>query len=120
MNQLYLELFHGRRSPGRRSPDGALDDWGAEGPLFGPLTWVHTTYASHVKLGYGHEMEDLFVVEGCLYYDGMYYGDWSAFTLSDVEAASYGDRLQPYDETKADPAAPTGHADDVKVDTHFL
>jgi hypothetical protein len=37
--QLYLHLYHGRKDP-----DENLEDWGSEGPVIGPLAYVHTTY----------------------------------------------------------------------------
>lgn len=40
---LYLGLFHGREVP-----DKDLDDWGSNGPIIGPLLYVHTTYAHKV------------------------------------------------------------------------
>jgi hypothetical protein len=51
MSSVYLELFHGRHSP-----DEELDDWGFEGPVFGPLPFVQVTYNSHVRLGDGIHM----------------------------------------------------------------
>lgn len=41
---LYLGLFHGRK------PGEELDDWGSQGPVIGPLKFVHTTYGFHIKL----------------------------------------------------------------------
>jgi len=79
---VYLELFHGTETTDRSK----LDDWGEPGPILGPLAWVHTTYAGDVKCcpldsdGKPNEFAsaDLQVTEECLlFYDGMYYGDWS-------------------------------------------
>lgn len=42
---MYLGLFHGRTKP-----DQDMTDWGFHGPVIGPLEFVHTTYASEVKL----------------------------------------------------------------------
>jgi hypothetical protein len=42
---VYLHLFHGRKSP-----DEQLDDWGEDGPVLGPLKYVHTTYARDLKV----------------------------------------------------------------------
>jgi hypothetical protein len=39
--RLYLHLFHGRNTP-----DEKLDDWGFQGPYFGPLDYFHITYIS--------------------------------------------------------------------------
>ena len=69
----YLRLFHGRSDPQQ-----SLDDWGDDGPIFGPYDFVHTTYADRIKLG-NEDDHLLRIVEGLVYYGGMYYGDWSVF-----------------------------------------
>ena len=80
---MYLKLLHGRRSV-----DEEMDDWGADGPWIGPLKWFHCTYLSSVGIGFenGGELSSMcsgsqvpspmFLVEGLLYFAGMYYGDW--------------------------------------------
>jgi hypothetical protein len=101
--KLYLKLFHGRTDLNEK-----MDDWGSDGPIFGPLAYVHTTYRDRVHIG-GEiaDLGDLFVVEDCLYYGGIYYGDWSAFitndaTIADIVARS-GHWTEQFDEVKADP-----------------
>lgn len=42
---MYLGLFHGRDTP-----EEELDNWGFNGPMIGPLKYVHTTYAAEMKL----------------------------------------------------------------------
>jgi hypothetical protein len=74
----YIELFHGRTDPKEE-----LEDWGSPGPIFGPLQFVHTTYACDIKFNYADESQRngwLNVTEDFVYYDGVYYGDWSVFT----------------------------------------
>lgn len=72
---LYIRLFHGRTDPKQN-----MDDWGSDGPVFGPYQFVHTTYAYHIKLGRKDDnCDELFIYEDMLYYDGVYYGDWSVF-----------------------------------------
>lgn len=44
---LYLRLFHGRDDA-----DATLHDWGHNGPMFGPLRYVHATYASEIKFAF--------------------------------------------------------------------
>lgn len=87
---VYLCLFHGYRSQ--------LDRWrgtqikeekGVDGPMIGPLEYVHTSYAQDVKYAfadhffeatqrYGLDDEgQLEMVEDCLLYNGIEYGDWS-------------------------------------------
>lgn len=100
---VYLYLFHGRRDPKEN-----LDNWGENGPVLGPLDYVHTTYGSCVKWGYGQrEKEGHFtIVDDLLYYDGMYYGDWSVTTEIDLNAVQQIDvtKLEP---PPAPPPAPT-------------
>jgi len=43
---VYIRLFHGRTNPGQD-----MNDWGADGPVFGPFEFAHTTYSFHLKLG---------------------------------------------------------------------
>ncbi len=71
---MYLKLFHGRADP-----TVSLDDWGEEGPIFGPMSYVHTTYAADIKFEVGEDMCELLIIHDMVYYDGMYYGDWSVF-----------------------------------------
>ena len=52
---IYIGIFHGGRMiDDPDDMDGGkireeLADWGFGGPLIGPLSWVHTTYAHHIK-----------------------------------------------------------------------
>ena len=73
---VYLELFHGREDPKQE-----LDDWGTPGPVLGPFQYVHTTYGTHIKMEMptGDVLIDMTVGDGLVYYDGVYYGDWSVF-----------------------------------------
>lgn len=77
---MYLGLFHGRKDPN----DPMKDGWGFNGPILGPLKWCHTTYASEVKLcPVGHVDGFALPVKGdVLRYKGLYYGDWSVFTIA--------------------------------------
>lgn len=76
---MYLQLLHGRKSP-----DEQLDDWGPDGPCFGPLSWVHITYLTSINVGVSEQSigpmvgapDPMYFVDDLLYYDGMYYGDW--------------------------------------------
>jgi len=73
---LYIRLFHGRTDP-----DNDMDDWGTDGPVFGPYKFAHTTYGHFLKLGKPKgQVDELFVhKEDLIYYDSVYYGDWSVF-----------------------------------------
>ena len=97
---LYLELFHGRKSP-----EQEMDDWGEQGPIFGPYAYVHTTYSCDIKLGKENDDPDeLSIIDGLVYYDGIYYGDWSVYSETVIKDLP-DDRLksfhQEYDDAKA-------------------
>ena len=95
---IYIELFHGRADRFQ-----TMDDWGEPGPTFGPFRFVHTTYACHIKLGADADVpQDLNVLHDMVYYDGMWYGDWSVFPASTFRAEpSLQQRHQVFDAEKA-------------------
>lgn len=71
---LYLHLFHGREDP-----DEAMDDWGINGPTFGPFESMHSTYAATIVLFGGNgDKSDLWLKyhDDLVYFDGVYYGDF--------------------------------------------
>lgn len=69
---VYLRLFHGRDYI-----EEQLNDWGDNGPILGPLPYVHVTYHSEIKIG--DDYEPLRIVRDLVLYKGKYYGDWSIF-----------------------------------------
>jgi hypothetical protein len=71
---LYVSLFHGRNYPNE-----ILQGLGEEGPTFGPYRFVHTTYATTIKLGRpdGRVDELSWDKDDFIYCDGVYYGDYS-------------------------------------------
>lgn len=92
---IYLRLFHGRTNPNQD-----MDDWGADGPIFGPYEFVHTTYSSLVRFGkQDGDCDSLYAVEDMLYYDGVYYGDWTVFSLQTLVSGKY--QLTAYEQKKA-------------------
>jgi hypothetical protein len=109
---LYLALFHGRSNA-----DATMDDWGFNGPLIGPLEWVHTTYATHVRMKFlSNEDEllyfsepafpdgqDIFITDDLIEYAGNFYGDWTVFVVNPDETRKPQDtfrsktrRIVPY------------------------
>lgn len=99
---MYLRLLHGRRHPREE-----LQEWGADGPTFGPVDSVHTTYAIHIRFG-TEENEDCELViahEGMVYYSGIWYGDWTVFNSDELAIAG----LMRFDEALA---VPPVHIDD--------
>ena len=87
---LYLGLFHGFRNENKRA---ASDGWGANGPMIGPLQFVHTTYGNDVKFKfinskdaakYGLNEEDFLAVnkDDTIEFRCMKYGDWTVFNVT--------------------------------------
>lgn len=92
---LYIRLFHGRIDA-----EQDMDDWGSDGPIFGPYKFVHTTYKNFVKLGKpDDDCDELFLVDDMLFYDGVYYGDWSAFTERTCRDGNY--QATEFEQSKA-------------------
>lgn len=85
---MYLKLFHGRTPC-----DLQMDDWGEDGPWFGPIEWIHFTYQTSFRIGFLGDNEywsgsanqlppsPLYFYKDCIYYDGIHYGDWEIITL---------------------------------------
>lgn len=69
----YLKLFHGRASPEEK-----LNGWGVDGPIFGPYPYFHLTYGVEIKFD-ADGCHTLSIVDGLVFYGGVYYGDWSIF-----------------------------------------
>lgn len=84
---LYLGLYHGFPDDEARQE---AQDWGAHGPLIGPLQWAHITYMCDVKLQFVDETTrpegdfesatdwgyaDMKMDGDCVRYGDMSYGD---------------------------------------------
>ena len=94
---LYVKLYHGRIDPNQD-----MNDWGSDGPIFGPYDFFRTTYLCHIKMGLDSgDVHELYVVEDMIYYDGVYYGDWSVFP-EEIYLKENQSLRQPYDSQKAD------------------
>jgi hypothetical protein len=105
---VYLYLFHGRRDPAEQ-----MDDWGEMGPTLGPFQFVNSVAGSELSLGY--DGEELKIVDGLVYYDGMWFGDWSVFSAHTFEnSLEMKQRHEVFDQEKAKlPEKETGErADD--------
>ena len=82
-NRMVLDLFHGLSSP-----DEDADGWGLEGPAF-YLDGITVTYVDTTKLWFDGIDPVIFLEElvkdGCFYYDGIYYGDFSISMSSQID-----------------------------------
>ena len=75
-----------------------MDEWGFDGPVFGPYKYFHTTYACTVKMGRDNdEVDELAIIDDLLYYDGKYYGDWSVYENPEKSP------IEKFDPSKAQP-----------------
>jgi len=95
---LYIRLFHGRTDPKQE-----MDDWGSDGPILGPYKFAHTTYSSILKLGKPDgSCDELYIVgPDMVFYDGVFYGDWSVFGEAEFKQDNF--ELSNYDPAKAKP-----------------
>ena len=92
---LYIRLFHGRTDPNQD-----MDEWGSDGPVLGPYQFVHTTYTSFIKFGKSNGYcDEMFLHEDMLYYDGVYYGDWSIFSVKIFKESQF--QVSDFEQYKA-------------------
>src|SRR6185437_4495240 len=74
--RMYLRLYHGRTDP-----DQEMEEWGFDGPTFGPLSsYVHTycsTFRIHAAEGYEEIWLDKY--DDMIRWDGCFYGDLEVF-----------------------------------------
>jgi hypothetical protein len=86
---MYLGLFHGRDDP-----KADMDDWGAEGPVIGPIADFHVTYGGSTfryKLAAGHPLADgdyewLPLQGDLVQWGGKFYGDFCVFQHPEIKA----------------------------------
>lgn len=93
---MYLMLFHGRSAP-----DEQLDNWGSNGPILGPLCYVHTTYASSIAFEFATKeaalacgFDDQYDNEmqwsnELIHFNNVWYGDMSVFYVSPEEGTGH-------------------------------
>jgi len=94
---VYIRLFHGRIDPEQN-----MDDWGSDGQVFGPYNFAHTTYSSMLKLGRADGNCDQLHITGpdMIYYNGVYYGDWSIFDEVIFKEARF--QVAHFEQSKAE------------------
>lgn len=83
---MYLHLFHGRSDPAQQ-----MNDWGFDGPTFGPTGGVQVTSACHIQLMVGDAMLVLRVDGSMVYYDGEWYGGWVVLPEAPGAVVEYDD-----------------------------
>lgn len=83
---VFLHLYHGRNTPNEE-----MNDWGFDGPVIGPLDYVHTTYGTEVTVSGKPEVIEKFfgersseymvtIADGLFPVGGKFYGDWTVYS----------------------------------------
>ncbi len=71
-NVFYITLLHGRKTPSEE-----MNENGLQGPTFGPYQEIYSIYNRELMfLDHYSQSNRFHVVDGLIYYDGIYYGDW--------------------------------------------
>lgn len=92
--RLYIELLNGQADPDH--PVNQEQSWGEDGPILGPFGFVASTQNMSLRINDYDELR--FNKDGFLYYDGMYYKDWSIVT----DTRGYDSRrIQNFDRSKS-------------------
>jgi hypothetical protein len=74
--KLYLRLYHGRKDPAQE-----MQEWGFDGPTFGPLFSVVQTYFATIRLCHSKMDDDFWldVRDRMIVWNGSYYGHFAVF-----------------------------------------
>lgn len=82
--KLYLRLYHGRKNP-----DQQMDDWGFNGPTFGPLSAVVMTYLATIRIHGRNPADELWLdtTQDMVLWRGNYYGDFEIFVAGPKDTA---------------------------------
>ena len=74
--KMYLRLYHGRTNP-----DQEMDDWGFDGPTFGPLSGYVHTYCSNFRCYAECGTDEIWLETNgdMICWDDCYYGDMEVF-----------------------------------------
>lgn len=101
--KMYICLFHGRKANPSLKWEEELADRGEDGPVFELADpSVSSAYCNDIKFypavkNPGTCMGWLTIYHGLVYYDGMFYGDWSIYSTRTPRQDSV-----PFDREKAD------------------
>ncbi len=98
---MYLGLFHGRDKPKQ-----VMDEWGFNGPMIGPLEWVHTTYTCTIRIAFQmasdalryfgtDDTEQFLELHGdMLMFGGKFYGDWTVCVVEPDDCGPAADTFR--------------------------
>ena len=96
----FLKLFHGRKTITEE-----MDDWGVDGPIFefDPGDFFHVTYNDNICISVDKEEINLNFINGLIYYDNMFYGDYSIFFVDDNDTDTLNNikhMIEKFDKNK--------------------
>jgi len=74
--KMYLRLYHGRTDPGQE-----MEDWGFDGPTFGPLACYVHTYCSTFRIHADGATDEIWLEkhDDMIRWEDCYYGDMEVF-----------------------------------------
>lgn len=74
--KMYLRLYHGRTDP-----DQEMEEWGFDGPTFGPLSSYVHTYCSTFRIHGECDTSELWLEthDDMIRWDSCFYGDMEVF-----------------------------------------
>lgn len=82
--KMYLRLYHGRTDPARE-----MDDWGFNGPTFGPLSCYVHTYCCTFRIHGEWNTSEVWLekYDDMIRWNGSFYGDMEVFIARDGDRA---------------------------------
>jgi hypothetical protein len=82
--KMYLRLYHGRTDPSQE-----MDDWGFDGPTFGPLSCYVHTYCCTFRIHGDSDTNEVWLEkhDDMIQWEGCFYGDMELFIASDNNRA---------------------------------
>ena len=74
--KMYLRLYHGRTDPAQE-----MDEWGFDGPTFGPLSCYVHTYCCTFRIHGDCDASEVWLEkhDDMIRWDGCFYGDMEVF-----------------------------------------
>lgn len=78
--KMYVRLYHGRTNP-----DQEMDDWGFDGPTFGPLSCYVHTYCSTFRIHGESDASEVWLEthDDMIRWAGSFFGDLEVFLAGD-------------------------------------
>lgn len=103
MNKDYVWLtFYNGKTTFCEVDDDFVDDWGVEGPTFGPYEHVQITYSCHIKAyrpdgnmddwtaeAFGDEEDDPHEFGGTYHIGNLHYGDITIHNMPELTPVNY-------------------------------